>query len=260
VIVLGIETSTRRSSVAIVRGTELLAHAQHDAPRGHGAFLAPAVQRCLVVAGLGVAELDGMAVGTGPGLYTGLRVGMATAAALASARALPLVGIGGLETMAAGSDAPADHVLVTTLDARRGQAFWAVHVTDGDAGSDDPGGSAVPGAGVLRRCSEAPVVGTLELLEATVARLAHDGPVRVIGEVAVETPTWPDAAVLARLAHPRLAAGEQVDPPLLEPVYLRDADVRIGWRERGGVRGGVPAGDGSGAIAGVRDVAGGGAA
>jgi len=262
VIVLGIETSTRRSSVAIVRGTELLAHAEHDAPRGHGAFLAPAVQRCLDAAGLGVAELDGVAVGTGPGLYTGLRVGMATAAALASARALPLVGIGGLETMAAGSDAPADHVLVTTLDARRGQAFWAVHVTDVDAGADGSGGSAGAGAGVgvVRRCSEAPVVGTLELLDATVARLAHDGPVRVIGEVAVTTPTWPDAAVLARLAHPRLVAGEQVEPSLLEPVYLRDADVRIGWRERGGVRGGVPATDGAGEIAGVRDVAGGGAA
>jgi len=231
-IVLSIETSTRRSSVAIVRGSELLAHMAHDAPRGHGAFLAPAIQRCLADAGLSIAELDGIAVGTGPGLYTGLRVGMVTGAAIASARGLPLVGIGGLDTMAAGCDVPADQVLVTTLDARRGQAFWAVHATDVRGRSDDRR---------VRRCSEAPVVGTLELLEATVLRLEVDAPVRVIGEVATGTPTWPDAAVLARLAHPLLLAGEHVEPSLLAPVYLRDADVRIGWRERGGVRGGIGA-------------------
>lgn len=231
-IVLGMETSTRRSSVAIMRGPELLAHMAHDAPRGHGAFLAPAIQRCLADAGLVVAELDGVAVGTGPGLYTGLRVGMATAAAFASARGLPLIGIGGLETMAAGSDVPGDHVLVTTLDARRGQAFWSVHATDVGGRSD---------ARSVRRCTEEPVVGTLELLEACIERLERDASVRVIGEVATDTPTWPDAAVLVRLAQPRLLAGERVEPSLLEPVYLRDVDVRIGWRERGGVRGGIEA-------------------
>jgi tRNA threonylcarbamoyladenosine biosynthesis protein TsaB len=252
-IVLGIETSTRRSSVAIVHDTELLAHVAHDAPRGHGAFLAPAVQRCLADAQLDVADLGGVVVGTGPGLYTGLRVGMATAAAFASARGLPLLGGGGLDTMAAGSEVPRDHVLVTTLDARRGQAFWAVHMSDHTG---------------TWRCSEEPVVGTLEQLDATLVRLGHGAPVHVIGEVASDTPAWPDAAVLARLAHPRLVAGEHVVPSLLEPVYLRDADVRIGWRERGGVRGGMGgevtsgvSGDVPGDVPGdvADDVAGGGA-
>lgn len=219
--VLGIETSTARSSVALLIDGDVVAHVAHEDARGHGAFLAPAVRQCLDVAPSGV---DAVAVGTGPGLYTGLRVGMATAGAFASARRLPVVGIGGMDALALAS-ATMDAMLVTTFDARRGQVFWAVHRPEG--------------AGMLR--VDGPRVGTREELDALLARLAVDGPVRVVGEVGAAEVVRPDAADTARLAVRALADGphDRFTAAALTPVYLRDADVRIGWDERGGVRGGT---------------------
>lgn len=227
-IVLGVETSTARSSVALVDDGVVLAHEQHEDPRGHGAFLAPAMRRCLDV----VDRVDAVAVGTGPGLYTGLRVGMATAAAFATARGIPVVGVGGMDALA--SDASrADLTVVTTLDARRGQVFWAVHE---------------PRDGALVR-TEGPRVGTRAELDETIDRLGggtgEGGPLAVgplvVGEVGAVTVARPDAGATARIGARLVAAGarELLVAAALEPVYLRDADVRIGWDVRGGRRGGA---------------------
>jgi tRNA threonylcarbamoyladenosine biosynthesis protein TsaB len=231
-IVLGIETSTSRSSVALLVDDDVVAHEHHHDARGHGAFLAPAMRRCLDAAAAlgGIGALDAVAVGTGPGLYTGLRVGMATGGAFAAARGLPIVGIGGMDTLAHGSGVR-DGTIVTTLDARRGQVFWAVHaVRDG----------------VLVRV-DGPLVGMRSELDALLAELALDADVAVVGEIAVDTVRHPDAADTARLARAVLARTpvEELVPAALVATYLRDADVRIGWAERGGVRGGAPAGDGA---------------
>ncbi len=253
--VLGIETSTARSSVALLDDGRVCAHVAHVDARGHGAFLAPALRRALDAAD---GPVDAVAVGVGPGLYTGLRVGMATAAAYAAARHLPVVGVSGLDTLAsrAAADAgpaAAGATWVTTLDARRGQWFWAVHT----------GERPDPVAG--------PHVGTRAELDADLARLAADGPVHVIGEAADPTeaadpadpadpagkePDRPDAADTARLAAARLAAVSAAEravtfaPAALRPVYLRDADVRIGWDVRGG-RAGIPPGTPSGTSSGT---------
>lgn len=226
--VLGIETSTARSSVALLDGERVCAQVAHVDPRGHGAFLAPAIRQVLDTAD---GPADAVAVGIGPGLYTGLRVGMATAIAYAAARGIPVVGIGGLDALAAapraahpteGADAAA---LVTTLDARRGQWFWAIHTGGPPALVDGPH------------------VGDRQQLDAEVARLAAAGTVRVVGEAAVDDgrePERPDAVDTARLAAVRLAAvpaderATTFAPAALRPLYLRDADVRIGWDVRGG--------------------------
>jgi tRNA threonylcarbamoyladenosine biosynthesis protein TsaB len=231
VIVLGVESSTARSSVVLLVDDEVVAHEHHLDARGHGAFLAPAMQRCLVAGSAGGAGvIDAVAVGIGPGLFTGLRVGIATAGAFASARGLPIVGVGGMDALALGSGVR-DRTVVTTLDARRGQVFWAVH-----AARD----------GALERVA-GPVVGTRAELDALLADLAGEGTVEVVGEVAVDVVQHPDAADTARLARAVVAAGPAggLVPAALTPIYLRDADVRIGWAERGGVRGGAPAADGA---------------
>jgi tRNA threonylcarbamoyladenosine biosynthesis protein TsaB len=232
VIVLGIETSTARSSVALLVDGEVVAHVHHEDARGHGAFLAPAVRRCLDAAPQvdGAARIDAVAVGTGPGLYTGLRVGMATAAAFASARAVPVVGVGGLDALAHGC-AVKDATVVTTLDARRGQVFWAVHAPEG---------------GTLVRRDD-PQVGTRAELDAVLSALT--GQVVVIGEVAAGAPVRPDAVSTARLALLTLATRphDELVHAALVPTYLREADVRIGWAERGGVRGGTDVVDGGAA-------------
>jgi len=228
-IVLGIETSTARSSVALLADGEVVAHEHHEDARGHGAFLAPAIRRCLDAAPRrdDRPHVDLVAVGTGPGLYTGLRVGMATGAAFASAREVPVVGVSGMDALA-GASGVTDAPVVTTLDARRGQVFWAVHV---------------PQDGVLVRV-EGPQVGTREELDSVLAALDTvrvAGSVRVVGEIAAAQVMRPDAAAIARLGAAQFRATPEhlrMQVPL-EPVYLRDADVRIGWDERGGRRGGA---------------------
>lgn len=220
-IVLGIETSTARSSVALLDDGAVVAHVAHEDARGHGAFLAPAMRRCLDAA---PADVDAVAVGTGPGLYTGLRVGMATGAAFAAARRIPVVGVGGMDALALGCGITSGAV-VTTLDARRGQVFWAVHRSDGTS----------------LRCVDGPRVGARAELDDAVARLAADGPVEVVGEVGADTVARPDAADTVRLAVVALGRAPRATfvPERLTPAYLRDADVRIGWDQRGGVRGGT---------------------
>jgi tRNA threonylcarbamoyladenosine biosynthesis protein TsaB len=231
--VLGIETSTARSSVALLVDGEVVVHVAHEDARGHGAFLAPAMRRCLDSG----HRVDAVAVGTGPGLYTGLRVGMATASAFASARGIPVVGVGGMDALMLGCGV-GDTTVVTTLDARRGQVFWAVHEPGAGDGARDGARDGAEADESVR--VDGPRVGSRDELDAVVEELASRGPVAVVGEIGAADVLRPDAADTARLALRTLAATshDALVPEALVPVYLRDADVRIGWAERGGVRGG----------------------
>lgn len=244
-LVLGLETSTARSSVALVDDDRVLASASLGVPRRHGEFVAPAIEFLLERSSTPVERISGVVVGTGPGLYTGLRVGLATAQAFAAARQLPTVGISGLDVLA--FKARYTHrAICAVIDARRGELFWAFY-------------RCAPG-GVQR--VEDLTVGSIDRLVAELEAFGED--VLVVGEgtlayrqqlaevddaeVAGPDLAWPDAAELAQLAVPRFVREETVRPEELRPIYLRDADVRIGWDthasrgEQGGATTGGPAG------------------
>jgi len=125
-LVLGLETSTSRSSVALVDGDRVVASASLGVARRHGEFLAPAIAFCLEQADLDASRIHGVAVGVGPGLFTGLRVGLATAATFAGARHLPVVGLSGLDVLAF-SARYTQRPICAVLDARRGELFWAFY-------------------------------------------------------------------------------------------------------------------------------------
>lgn len=234
-LLLGIESSTPRSSVALADDERILASAALGVDRRHGEFLAPAIQFCLQQAGRGVEDVTGVAVGLGPGLYTGLRIGIATAQAFAAARNLPVVGMVGLDVLAF----QVRHVrrlVCAAIDARRGEIFWAFYrpapggmqrTTDLRVGAPDNLAAEIEGAG-----EDCLVVGDgglrhREVLEA------------VDAEVSGTAAAWPDAADLVGLALPRFVREETVRPQELEAVYLRHADARIGWQTRGRMAGGV---------------------
>jgi tRNA threonylcarbamoyladenosine biosynthesis protein TsaB len=236
-MLLGVDTSTACTTVAIADGTTVRAHVEHLGQRDHGAFLAPAIADCLAQAGLRVSDLEGVAVGVGPGLYTGLRVGMATAAALAQARGIPIMGVSGLDVLAhaglgsgsgGGVRADADAEVITTVDARRGQVFWARYGRSVDGRRERLDGPHVSSHDELGRA----------ITERTSADGAAGPRVLLVGEVGATEVTHPDARDLLGLARPRLLAGGDTAAELV-PLYLRDADVRIGWAERGGGRGGA---------------------
>jgi tRNA threonylcarbamoyladenosine biosynthesis protein TsaB len=233
-LLLGLETSTARSSVALVDQEHVLASASLGVPRRHGEFLGPAIRFCLEQSGQSVERVTGVVVGTGPGLYTGLRVGIATAQTFAAARHLPVVGLCGLDVLAF-SARYSTRTIGAVIDARRNELFWAFY-------RSSPGG--------VQRLGD-PVVGSIEQLVADIEAqgddvlLVGDGVLRARDELqetgarlAGPDLAWPDAADLAELALPRFEREETQRPEELRPLYLRQADARIGWETRGRLQGG----------------------
>ncbi len=241
-LLLAVETSTGRSSVALATTDGVLAAAELGRDRRHGEFASPAIAELLHHAGRTVGDLTHVAAGTGPGLYTGLRVGLVTAATIAATHDLPCIAV-------AGPDAIAHRVrhsgrrIAVVLDARRREVYL---------GQYQP--SAADGAGA-ERVGELAVGTPSEAAEAIVASeapvlLAGDGSEVVaaaLGEVAPELDVarggpdtaQPVASDLALLAVEQAVAGGAGGPEVLRPLYLREADARIGWDQRGRLRGGA---------------------
>ena len=225
---LGIDTATSDVAVACVRGEEtlfeeLVGPRPEGRPR-HSSALLELVARAVDAAG-GWERVEAIAVGLGPGTFTGLRVGIATARALAQARAVPLVGVSSLEALACGIDAPRGHPRLALLDARRGEVFGLLCGADGEV-------------------TWAPFVESPEALTARIAELrpapvaAGDGSLRFRQELEAAGAEVPaDADPMHRMA-PRnicaLAAGaKRVAPELIRPIYLRRPDAEV-WREQQG--------------------------
>ncbi len=226
---LAIDTATPRVSVAIWRDGRVVASRRSDEGRRHGELLAPAIQAAVAEAGVTMTDLHAVAVDVGPGLFTGLRVGVATAKALASALGVPAIAVTSLEVLAHRSREP-ERPVVAVVDARRHEVFRAIYVPAG-AGPAETHPAAVM---------------TPADLAAELGRLGHD--VVAVGdgarryadviagpnvEVAGPDEAYPDAAVGAEIAAVRLAAGAATDSAGLHAFYLRPADVRIGWATAG---------------------------
>lgn len=201
------DTATPAVTAALHDGATVVAESSRVDARRHGELLLPAVDRVLSQAGVKLGAVTGIVVGVGPGPYTGLRVGLVTAATFASALGVPVHGVCTLDGLAhaAGLDEP----FVVATDARRKEVYWArydksrTRVTD--AAVDRPADIAGEVAGL-------PAVGAGALLYPEAFPDAR-GPEHV------------SAAALASLAAERLAAGEEFLPP--QPLYLRRPDAQV---------------------------------
>ncbi len=129
--ILGIETSCVRGSVALVEGEQTLAVAAHERENAHEQSLLPLIEQVLAEVGWSARSLDRIGVGTGPGSFTGLRVGIALAQGISEGLEIPLVGVPSLAAMAAAAPAHLPGLRVPVLDARRGELFLAVYGADG---------------------------------------------------------------------------------------------------------------------------------
>ena len=118
--VLAIDTSTSRSCVAIVEGTEVLYSGFRDGATAHGPSLPALVQEALAV-----SDVDEVVVGMGPGPFTGLRVGIAFAQSFALAREIPVRGVCSLDAIAAQIQ---ENDFIITVDARRKEVYWARYI------------------------------------------------------------------------------------------------------------------------------------
>jgi tRNA threonylcarbamoyladenosine biosynthesis protein TsaB len=117
--------------VALLEGGRTLCALHHERPNAHAETLLPLVEQLLAETGSARSSLDRLAVGIGPGSFTGLRVGIALAQGMALGLDRPLVGIGSLRAVARGAPEEDPRVRVVALDARRNELFVAVYAADG---------------------------------------------------------------------------------------------------------------------------------
>lgn len=128
--ILGIDTSTAATAVCVTRADGEVFETVPDplallGPPAHAREVMPRITHAIADAGIELHDLDSIAVGVGPGAYTGLRIGIATARALAQALELSLRPVGSLEALATGIEA---RVALALIDARRGELFASLHV------------------------------------------------------------------------------------------------------------------------------------
>lgn len=209
---MALDTATSAITVALHDGTTVLARESVVDPRAHGEYLAPAIARALSAANATPADVTHVVAGTGPGPFTGLRVGLVTARVFAWARGLTPHGVCSLDALAhATYDAGTRGPLLVATDARRREVYWATYERDADG---------------LPARTAGPAVGRAGDLPAEVAGLPCAGRGPGLYPQALPHPHGPldvCAAALADLAVRRLAAGL----PLGEaaPRYLRRPDA-----------------------------------
>jgi tRNA threonylcarbamoyladenosine biosynthesis protein TsaB len=198
--VLGLDTSTTTASIAVLDGDRVLATATRNTHRRTSDVLVAVDEACRT-AGVSAHELDAIAVGAGPGSFTGLRIGMATGKGIAFATGRPLWAVSSLAALAL--EAPGDGVIVAVLDARKGEIF---------AGRFDKRGGAVTSLGPERVLAPA----GLEVPEGAV----------VVGDVPAlcSVAATPTAVSVIRLA----LAGSRADVLVAgAPTYIRASEAEI---------------------------------
>jgi tRNA threonylcarbamoyladenosine biosynthesis protein TsaB len=217
---LAIDSSTRRSGLAIYDGVHVRYECSWDGGNNHSVDLAPGIQTALQHAGLKANQLKAIAVAIGPGSYTGLRIGVALAKGLAFAHGLPLVAIPTLDVLAA-TQPLQDLPMAAALQAGRGRLGVGWYENK-------------KGAWVAK--------GTPELMTASQLAEKIQKPTYVVGEFSEEdrttigrkyknaviaSPAWSvrRPAVLAELAWQRWQAGETQDLAGLAPIYLQSSDA-----------------------------------
>lgn len=226
-LILSLDTTTRGGSVAITRHEQLLAVVPGDATRSHAERLPGEIEVALADAGLRRADLELLAVATGPGAFTGLRIGLATMQGLAMTLALPVIGISALDALA--DEVPSGPSLVAPwMDAQRGEVFATLIEPASNRVLESP--LAAHPSLVLdawrRHLEGRTAVFIGDAAQRDAALIAGAGA----GQWTTRTPPLL-APALARLAARRAARGEGGTPHQLTPIYVRRPDVEI-ERER----------------------------
>jgi tRNA threonylcarbamoyladenosine biosynthesis protein TsaB len=230
--VLAIDTSTAVTAVAVLDGNVLRAQDNAKTEQRHGDVVLPRVQAVLAAAALTLAEIELLAVGVGPGSFTGLRVGLATIKGLGFALQKPVRGVSSPEAIASAALERAPQVVVL-LDAFKGEVYAAVF----RRGQGDPA-EALAVTPLFHASPAEAAARALEVLDPSSAALVcGDGARRyeaeimsVLGARASLAPPQldaPEGAWVARLGLRDFGRHGPADLAALEPTYVRDSDARL---------------------------------
>ena len=228
--ILAMDTATMVSSVAVATGERVLAELTAETRFTHSETLVVNIEEVMRLADVKRKDLSAVAVSLGPGSFTGLRIGLAAAKAIAYALSIPLVGVPTLEVLAAAFPSPGA-VVAPLIDAQKGNAYFALYR------------SAEQGL----ICEKEVAVASPQEIIATIAEIKN--PVMIAGDFArklatkdIELPKnatlapithiMPRAAVVAARAIVRLENGEGNSPMELEPIYVRRSEAEVLWEKR----------------------------
>lgn len=228
-LILGIESATQQVGCALGGHEGVLASAHSARGRRHAESITPQIQFVARQARINLKDVGCVAVDLGPGLYTGLRVGISSAMAMAYALGVPMIGVSSLDLLAF-AVRHTNRLIVAAIDARRSELFYAFY-------------RQVPGG--VQRVSEAQVGTPDDLASELLASgeevlLVGDGARRYADvfaglqktEIAEQGLAHPSAASLVQLAHARALREEFVKPWELRPIYLRIPDADVNWNTR----------------------------
>ena len=231
-MILGIETSVEHVGVALGDYRGVRAHSMLASDRRHAESLTPMIQFVMQQAEVEMSDLSAVAVDVGPGLFTGMRVGIAAAQSIAWALELPMIPVCSLDVVAMNAHW-SESVVAASLDARRGEVYWALY--------------RMRGLGVEPQRITEPVVSSPEDLAVHLADRGEE--IVCVGsgfdrhqevfqalqwaQFLGASGSYPSATHLVTLAGQRLAADDTVLPGAVEPMYLRAPDAEINWQTRG---------------------------
>lgn len=219
-LILAIDTTSELGSLALLRGAEVVEEVPMHAPRGFGDVLYAGLRGLLDRHRLDVREVDCFAAASGPGSFTGVRVGLACVKGLAEAVGRPAAGIPNLQAISCFGGGP---LRAAVVDARRGEIYGAVYDS----------GARIVLPEVVAKIGE-----WLETLpdgvefvtgECSMVREAVRGT-RFEGARIVAAPRTL-AGAIGRLAGEKLKSGENLDPAALDANYVRRSDAELFWRE-----------------------------
>ncbi|MGM0396892.1 MAG: tRNA (adenosine(37)-N6)-threonylcarbamoyltransferase complex dimerization subunit type 1 TsaB [Bacillota bacterium] len=222
--ILGLDTSTMMTTCAVMEDDRLLGEFSLSLDMSHSETLVPMIGELMSNLGMKVRDMDGFAVSTGPGSFTGLRIGLATAKAFAHVTRKPIVGVSSLEVLA---DNMYGHpVVVPMMDARRDRVFTAIYKMNTDEWEPllKPDAIEVSSLiGIIDKSYEKVI------LVGDGAERYREELVEGLGEKAIFAPgslNMSRAGSVCRLGMKRLLRGESDDMFSISPDYLRDSQAQ----------------------------------
>jgi tRNA threonylcarbamoyladenosine biosynthesis protein TsaB len=226
--ILGIETSTKTGSVAIVSEDGIIAQYSLNIEVTHSERLMSTVDRVLTDTGFQIADMDGYAVAIGPGSFTGLRIGLAAVKGLGLVTGKPVAAVPTLKALAWNLPYAA-YPVCPMLDARKNEVYAATFRFEGSALVCGMAEAVISLSRLSERISEETI------FTGEASRLFRTDIIELFGDRALFAPIsaiLPSAAAVAEIGLDMIKSGNQADPDTLTPMYIRRPEAEVAWEKR----------------------------
>ncbi|WP_346354861.1 tRNA (adenosine(37)-N6)-threonylcarbamoyltransferase complex dimerization subunit type 1 TsaB [Azotosporobacter soli] len=231
--ILALDTATMVSGVALAAQGKVIAELTLQIGKTHSEMLLPHIKELLNMAGIDKKELRAVAVSIGPGSFTGLRIGLATAKALAYALKIPLIGVSTLEALAYGAATPGA-LIVPLLDAQKGNVYYAAFGWDANGLREERAAGVAAIEDILAQLAQEKrpvmVLGEAAVLHRDkILAMKGEGICLAPGHIVISR-----ASSVALLGEMMLQQGLVSDTMALEPLYIRRSEAEVLWEKRHG--------------------------